>query len=47
MTCFVILHYMAADETIKCVDSILNNVEGEKKIIVVDNFRQMILMIYC
>ena len=38
MTCFVILHYMAADETIKCVDSILNNVEGEKKIIVVDNF---------
>ena len=29
---------MAADETIKCVDSILENVEGEKQIIVVDNF---------
>jgi len=37
MVCFVILHYIAADETIKCVDSILQNVNGEKKIIVVDN----------
>lgn len=37
MVAFVILHYMASDETISCVDSILNNVEGEKKIIVVDN----------
>lgn len=37
MTCFVILHYMAADETIKCVESILNHVDGNKKIIVVDN----------
>lgn len=37
MVCFVILHYMALDETIQCVESILNNVEGEKKIIVADN----------
>lgn len=37
MVCFVILHYMALDETIQCVKSILNNVEGEKKIIVADN----------
>lgn len=33
---FVILHYMVENETKKCVDSILN-VEGEKKIIIVDN----------
>lgn len=37
MTVFVILHYMALDETILCVDSILNNVEGKKKIVIVDN----------
>ena len=37
MVAFVILHYMASDETISCVNSILNNVEGEKKIILVDN----------
>ena len=37
MVCFVILHYMALDETIQCVESILNNIEGEKKVIVVDN----------
>ena len=37
MVCFVILHYVALDETIQCVESILNNVEGEKKIIIADN----------
>lgn len=37
MVCFVILHYMALEETIQCVESILNNIEGDKKIIVVDN----------
>ena len=37
MVCFVILHYMALEETIQCVESILNNIEGEKKVIVVDN----------
>ncbi len=37
MFCFVILHYMALDETIKCCDSILNKVEGKKHIIIVDN----------
>ena len=37
MVCFVILHYMALDETIQCVESIRNNIDGEKKVIVVDN----------
>ena len=37
MVCFVILHYMALDETVQCVESILNNIEGKKKVIVVDN----------
>ena len=37
MACFVILHYMALEETIQCVESILNNIEGDKKVIVVDN----------
>ena len=37
MVVFVILHYMALEETIACVESILNNIEGEKKIVVVDN----------
>lgn len=37
MVCFVILHYIAEDETKQCINSILNNVDGEKKIIVVDN----------
>ena len=37
MVCFVILHYMALEETIQCVESIRNNIEGEKKIFVVDN----------
>lgn len=36
MICFVILHYMVIEETKKCVDSILK-VEGDKKIIIVDN----------
>lgn len=38
MVCFVILHYMALEETVQCVESIRNNVEGEKKIVIVDNF---------
>ena len=37
MVCFIILHYNVFEETIKCVDSILKNVEGDKKIIIVDN----------
>ncbi len=37
MVCFVILHYMALDETVQCVESIRNNIEGDKQIIVVDN----------
>lgn len=37
MVVFVILHYMALDETITCVDSILNNIDGEKKVVVADN----------
>lgn len=37
MVCFVILHYMALDETIQCVESIRGNIDGEKRIVVVDN----------
>lgn len=37
MVCFVILHYIVFEETVKCVNSILNNIEGDKKIIIVDN----------
>ena len=37
MVCFVILHYMALEETVVCVESILNNIEGEKRVIIVDN----------
>lgn len=37
MVCFIILHYMALDETVLCVNSILNNVRGKKKIVIVDN----------
>lgn len=37
MTCFVILHYLVAEETINTVNSILKNVKGERHIIVVDN----------
>jgi len=38
MIAFVILHYIVIDETVACVESILSNVEGDKKIIIVDNF---------
>ena len=37
MIAFVILHYQALDETFHCVESIKWNVEGEKRIIIVDN----------
>lgn len=37
MVCFVILHYMAIEETIACINSIDDNINGNKKIIVVDN----------
>lgn len=37
MTCFVILHYIVLDETLKCVETLINDVKGEKKIIIVDN----------
>lgn len=37
MVCFVILHYIAEEETIECIESIINNVKGDKHIIVVDN----------
>lgn len=37
MVCFVILHYIAQQETVDCIQSIINNVKGEKHIIVVDN----------
>lgn len=37
MTCFVILHYLVANETISTVDSILNNVKGIFHVIIVDN----------
>ena len=37
MVCFVILHYMALDETIQCVESIRSNIDGDKRIVVVDN----------
>ena len=37
MTCFVILHYLVANETSNTVDSILKNVDGELHIVIVDN----------
>ena len=37
MVCFLILHYLAYEETTICVDSIINNVKGKKKIVIVDN----------
>lgn len=37
MVCFVILHYIAYEETIDCIESIIKNVKGDKHIIVVDN----------
>lgn len=35
---FVILHYVAVDETIKCIESIKKNIKHNKKIVIVDNF---------
>ena len=35
--CFIILHYMVMDETVSSVESILNKVKGNKKIVIVDN----------
>ena len=37
MVCFVILHYIAYEETFNCIESIINNVKGKKHIVVVDN----------
>ena len=37
LVCFVILHYMVNEETISSIESIMNKVKGEKKIVVVDN----------
>lgn len=37
MICYVILHYQAIDETIKCIRSISNNTSDNYRIIVVDN----------
>lgn len=37
MFCFIILHYIVTEVTIKCVESILNNVKGTYQIIIVDN----------
>lgn len=34
--CYVVLHYMAIDETVKCIDSLLK-LQGDNRIIVVDN----------
>ena len=35
---FVILHYLTIDDTIACIDSIINNIEYDKyTIVVVDN----------
>ena len=34
---FVILHYQAIDETKECVNSIKKNVDGNKRIVIVDN----------
>ena len=37
MISFVILHYQAVDETISCIETIIEKVSGNKKVIVVDN----------
>lgn len=37
MVCFLILHYLATEETVLCVNSIINNVKGKKMIVIVDN----------
>ncbi len=36
MICFIVLHYMVMEQTIECVDCLLQ-LNGEKKIIIVDN----------
>ena len=36
MVCFIILHYMVIEETLSCVENI-KSIEGNKKIIIVDN----------
>ena len=38
--CFIILHYITFDDTVFCCNSILKNVVGRKKIIIVDNGSQ-------
>lgn len=38
MICFIILHYMVKEETIKCVDSIMNRETENIRIIIVDNY---------
>lgn len=38
MICFIILHYMVIEETIKCVNSIIERGTDNIKIIIVDNF---------
>ncbi len=37
MICFVMLHYLVFEETCACADSILNNTDGEKVIVIADN----------
>lgn len=37
MIAYVILHYMALKDTIECANSILNNIDGDKQVIIVDN----------
>ncbi|HEM5053539.1 TPA: glycosyltransferase, partial [Streptococcus suis] len=37
MICFIILHYMVKEETIKCVESILEREMDNIQIIIVDN----------
>jgi len=37
MVCFIILHYLIYEETVKCVNNLINTVEGDFKIVVVDN----------
>lgn len=36
MVCFIILHYIVEEETVKCIDTI-KLLDGEKRIIIVDN----------
>lgn len=37
MICYVILHYLALEETINCVSTIKKTINSDKKIIIVDN----------